>query len=347
MKKQLMAAAVTTGILFTAFGASASADQGTYTVISGDSLWKVSQTYHVTIDQLKQWNNLSSDILYVNQNLLIVPPSSQTAAATTADPATANSIYTVKSGDSLSVIAKSFNTTVDGIKTLNGLTSDIIKVGQQLKIPTSSSTVPTLTVYTVQSGDCLSLIASRFSISVTDLKAFNNLTSDTIYVGQVLKVSGSSAPAGSTSTTASAPVTASPTPVTTTSAPASAPVETTVSKAQAVIDEAKKYIGVPYVWGGSTPSGFDCSGLVNYVFNKVGVSVPRTVATLWAGEKPVSAPIPGDLVFFDINQTGTPSHVGIYLGNNQFIHAGSSGVTISDMTATYWKTRYIGARTAL
>jgi cell wall-associated NlpC family hydrolase len=132
----------------------------------------------------------------------------------------------------------------------------------------------------------------------------------------------------------------------TTTAPARSPART-VSKAQAVIDEAKKYIGVPYVWGGSTPAGFDCSGLVNYVFNKVGVSVPRTAATLWAAEKPVSAPNLGDLVFFDINQSGTATHVGIYIGNNKFIHAGSTGVTISDMSLPYWKTRYLGAKTAL
>jgi peptidoglycan endopeptidase LytE len=268
MKKHLIAAAVTSGILFTAFGATASADQSTYTVISGDTLWKISQTYHVTVDQLKQWNNLTSDTLYIGENLLLVPPSSQPSTAT------ANTIYTVKSGDTLYGIAKTYNTTVDQIKTLNSLTSDTIQIGQQLQIPTGTST-------------------------------------------------------------------------TTVTAPATAPVETTVSKAQAVIDEAKKYIGVPYVWGGSTPAGFDCSGLVNYVFYKVGVSVPRTVATLWAGEKPISAPNPGDLVFYDINQTGTPSHVGIYMGNNKFIHAGSTGVTISDMTLTYWKTRYFGARTAL
>ncbi len=336
MKKQLMAAAVTTGILFTAFGAPASADQSTYTVVSGDSLWRISQTYHVTIDQLKQWNNLSTDTIYVGENLLLVPPSSQTTATSTADLATANIIYTVKSGDSLSLIAKTYNTTVDEIKILNGLTSDLIKIGQQLKIPNTNSTAPVTSpapstdaaTYTVQSGDCLSIIASRFNLTVTDLKTLNNLSSDTIYVGQVLKVSGTVSQTGSSTTTT-----------------ASAPTGTSVSKAQAVIDEAKKYIGVPYQWGGSTPSGFDCSGLVNYVFGKVGISVPRTTATLWAGEKTVSAPNPGDLVFFDINQTGTPSHVGIYLGNNQFIHAGSSGVTISDMTLSYWKTRYFGART--
>jgi cell wall-associated NlpC family hydrolase len=82
------------------------------------------------------------------------------------------------------------------------------------------------------------------------------------------------------------------------------------------------------------------------VFHNVGVSIPRTVATIWAATTPVAVLNPGDLVFFETYQTG-PSHVGIYLGNNKFISSASSGVTISDLTTTYWKTRYLGARTAL
>lgn len=262
MKKQLMTAAVTTGILFAAFGSIASADGNVYTVKSGDSLWGIAKEYHVTINQLKDWNHLSSDTIYVNQKLSIATSQNSTTSTAT------NSTYTVRSGD-----------------TLYG-------------------------------------IASRNNLTVTDLKAWNNLTSDTIYVGQVLKLNKTASQTEETS----------------------APVVSTVSKAQAVMDEAKKYIGTPYVWGGTSPAGFDCSGFINYVFSKVGISVPRTVATLWAGIKPVGTPNPGDLVFFDITGSG-PSHAGIFLGNNKFIHAGSStGVTISDLTTTYWKTRYIGAR---
>jgi peptidoglycan DL-endopeptidase LytE len=147
------------------------------------------------------------------------------------------------------------------------------------------------------------------------LKSLNNLITDTIYVGQVLKVTSSA-----------------------TSTP-------TVSKVQMVMDEAKKYIGTPYLWGGNTPAGFDCSGLTSYVFNKVGVPIPRTAATQWSGLKAVSTPKPGDLVFFETYAPG-PTHVGIYLGNNQFIQAGSKGVSIADMTNSYWKPRYLGARTA-
>lgn len=117
-----------------------------------------------------------------------------------------------------------------------------------------------------------------------------------------------------------------------------------------VIADASELIGIPYVWGGATPSGFDCSGLVVYVYNKSNIQLPRTVAQMWNSLKTVSQPQVGDLVFFDtdakdLSQIKNPTHVGIYIGNNKMIQSGSStGVTISDMTSNYWKSRYLGAR---
>lgn len=166
------------------------------------------------------------------------------------------------------------------------------------------------TAYTVQSGDTLWKISQTTKVSIADLKLWNHLTSDTIYVNQNLSL-----------------------------------VAPTAAKRQAIITEAKKYIGTPYLWGGSTPSGFDCSGFAQYVYAKVGVSIPRTTSTQWAGMKSITTPNPGDLVFFNTSGTGV-SHVGIYLGNNQMIHAGSKGITIVDISTTYWKPIYLGARTA-
>ncbi|MFC4735950.1 NlpC/P60 family protein [Bacillus daqingensis] len=116
------------------------------------------------------------------------------------------------------------------------------------------------------------------------------------------------------------------------------------SDASAMISTARSLIGSPYVWGGMSPSGFDCSGFINYVFNQHGESLPRTVAQMWSAGTPVSNPQPGDIVFFE-TRTG-PSHSGIYLGNNEFIHSGAStGVTISNLSSNpYWSSAYIGAR---
>ncbi|MBT2685997.1 cell wall-binding repeat-containing protein [Bacillus sp. ISL-37] len=111
-----------------------------------------------------------------------------------------------------------------------------------------------------------------------------------------------------------------------------------------LIATAKAYIGVPYVFDGTTASGFDCSGYLNFVYDKNGVDLPRTTSDIWNASKVVSQPSPGDIVFYQTYKPG-PSHAGIYLGNNQFIHAGSSrGVEISDMNISYWKSRYLGAK---
>jgi peptidoglycan hydrolase-like protein with peptidoglycan-binding domain len=110
-----------------------------------------------------------------------------------------------------------------------------------------------------------------------------------------------------------------------------------------LISTAKQFIGVPYVWGGTTTRGFDCSGFTQYVYKQNGTSLPRTVAQQYAASKKVSSPQVGDMVFFTTYKAGA-SHNGIYIGNNQFIHAGSStGVTISSMSNSYWAPRYIGA----
>jgi cell wall-associated NlpC family hydrolase len=111
-----------------------------------------------------------------------------------------------------------------------------------------------------------------------------------------------------------------------------------------VIANAAELMGTPYVWAGTTPQGFDCSGFLQYIFGKEGVSLPRTVAQMWNATTPVNEPAVGDLVFFETYTTG-PSHAGVYIGNNQFVHAGSStGVTISNLNYAYWQDRYLGSK---
>ncbi|WP_026691558.1 peptidoglycan-binding protein [Alteribacter aurantiacus] len=114
------------------------------------------------------------------------------------------------------------------------------------------------------------------------------------------------------------------------------------STAQSVISTARSVQGAPYVWGGTSPSGFDCSGFIQYSFSQNGKSVPRTVSQMWSSSTRVSNPQAGDIVFFE-TRTG-PSHAGIYLGNGQFIHSGSStGVAVASMSNSYWSQRYLGA----
>lgn len=109
---------------------------------------------------------------------------------------------------------------------------------------------------------------------------------------------------------------------------------------------ATKYIGVPYVYGGTTSSGFDCSGYTRQVFKELGITLNRTAAAQYQQGTSVSRSNlrAGDLVFF--NTTGrTASHVGISLGGDKFAHAGSStGVTVANISSSYWSKRYEGAK---
>lgn len=118
-------------------------------------------------------------------------------------------------------------------------------------------------------------------------------------------------------------------------------------KADAIIKTAKKYIGTRYVFGGTTPKGFDCSGFVQYIFKQNGFSIPRTADEQYKLGKSIkkrSELAPGDLVFFSTYEKGA-SHCGVYLGKNQFIHVSSSkGVRIDSLDDSYWKPRWYGGK---
>lgn len=116
--------------------------------------------------------------------------------------------------------------------------------------------------------------------------------------------------------------------------------------ARKIIQTALRFVGVPYVFGGNTPDGFDCSGFTRYVFARGGMGLPRMADEQYVLGHPVSKSQlrPGDLVFFTTYTDGV-SHVGIYLGEGKFISATSSrGVAVDRMADSYWGPRYIGAR---
>jgi len=120
---------------------------------------------------------------------------------------------------------------------------------------------------------------------------------------------------------------------------------------RSIIKTAENYIGIPYRWGGTSSKGFDCSGLTMTVYRLNGLNLPRSSRQQWKAGKPVlrSQLSKGDLVFFATSGWKKVSHVGIYKGNNKFIHASGSGKKIrtDSLSGKYYKRRYVGARTYL
>lgn len=123
-----------------------------------------------------------------------------------------------------------------------------------------------------------------------------------------------------------------------------APVVVTVG--DQAVNLAYDYLGVPYVWGGTSPKGFDCSGFTQYVYKQLGITLNRTAAQQLKNGTSVTNLQTGDLVFFTNTYatSAAASHVGIYIGNNQFIHAANGGVKITSLDHEYYAPRYIGAR---
>lgn len=164
-------------------GGTYSPSVGTYyTVVSGDSLWSIAKKYGVTVNELKNANNLTSNSLSIGQ-ILRIPIEEEESMPST---------YIVKSGDTLYAIARQFNTTVDALKTLNNLTTNTLQLGQILRIPGEVEEDTTTEVdyvnYTVKPGDSLYAIARNYGVTVNQIREFNNLTTNTLSIGQVLRI---------------------------------------------------------------------------------------------------------------------------------------------------------------
>ena len=150
-------------------------EENIYIVKKGDTLYQIALDNNTTVDEIKSLNNLTNNTLMIGELLKL--PSALLPEDT----------YTVQKGDSLYAIAAKYNTTVNALKEVNNLTSNILSVGQVLKIPTVEETKGSIT-YTVQKGDSLYSIAREFNTTAQEIKSLNNLENNLLSIGQELKI---------------------------------------------------------------------------------------------------------------------------------------------------------------
>lgn len=149
-----------------------------YKVQPGDSLYKIAKKYNITVSELKKINNLSNDTLSIGQ--IIILPS------ITAEENKEHILYTVQKGDTLYQIAKKYNVPENEIKSLNDLNGTLLSIGQIIKIPITNQEYQ---IYTVAKGDTLYQIAKKYNITINEIKSLNNLNTNTLSIGQKLKIS--------------------------------------------------------------------------------------------------------------------------------------------------------------
>lgn len=450
--KRMVGTSLATSAALAAFATTNVSADEVYTIESGDTLTAISRKFDLSIADLIEVNTIDNQDLIIAGHSLNIPTVDAPVVASTKRVADASNVYTVVAGDTLNKIAADFDTTAQNLRDLNGISGDLILVGQQLKVkgevaqettveqtaPVAEETVETEveatpvveeTVnnyvadvngnYTVVAGDSINKIAGQFGVSASELRAQNNLSSDLILVGQSLAIPGlAAAPAveeapvveetetvvevasvESTVATEEAEVAPVANTVEETetadaeieaqvaaeealaaeeeaqaaadaqaaaeveaqeqadaeaaaqaeaeaqaaadaqaAAEAEAAAQAQTGNVTALLNNAYAQVGVPYLWGGKTPSGFDCSGFVNYVYKQTyGVNVGSyTGEQQYAGPKiSVSSAQPGDLIFW--GSYGSPYHVAISLGNGQYIHSQRPGETVhSESINPYW-----------
>ncbi|WP_280170143.1 LysM peptidoglycan-binding and 3D domain-containing protein [Priestia megaterium] len=290
MKKHIFTLGAT-ALVSIGIAEAASADTDTHKVKAGETLFSISQQHNVTVEDLKKWNGLSSTLIYANQTLQIGSTSTDSSSSSTPTTTSSNHTYTVKSGDTLYRIAKNNGTSVQQLKEWNNISSHLIYVNQVLKISgtgtvssspsapvqektneTQASPAPSNSKsYKVQPGDTMWSVAQRHGISISQLKQWNNLSSNTIYINQVLQVGGQAAAQAKPSTPAT---TAPSTPSTSTSTPAPAPAQERKSVSKEITVEATAYTAYCAGCSGITATGIDLRSNPN---RKVIAVDPRVI----------------------------------------------------------------------
>ena len=338
-----------------------------YIVKKEDTLSGIANRFGFSVEEIKHMNGLTDNGLKTGMILNI--PDSQFPMRVIKVSPNVNEInkYVVKKGDTLSIIASKYRVSVKDLKSVNDMRNDKVKVGMRLIIPNSNlsknveSKTPVIgdnNKYVVKEGDSISSFSKRYGVSQEELKRTNNIKGNTIKSGQLLrvlskinvkdelviediKVANDDTHINSLPEIQTAKAIQSDD---------SSTYENGLTR-DVIISIAKRFLGAPYKFGGnSLIRGLDCSAFVNKVYSFFNVDLPRTAREMYKiGRKVTKGELEaGDLVFFR-TYASYPSHVGIYIGDSEFIHASSAAkrVRIDNMNQSYYRKRYIGAKRIL
>jgi peptidoglycan endopeptidase LytF/peptidoglycan endopeptidase LytE len=287
------------------------APNGTYQIVKGDTLSGVAQKFGVTVSQLKEWNHLSSDWIVAGSALKVDGPSSAVSSSngsSTQSNQSSGAASSSSNAGSASSQTSGSSSTQSSSSNNSGSTTNSTQSSQSSNAQSSSQA----------SGSTSSSQSSQSSSAQSNSSNAGSSSSSSASTSSSRAVSKNTVSSSSNSGSYSG---------------------------SAVAQIAQKYIGAPYRFGGTTPSGFDCSGFVFYVYNQAGKSIGRqTAAGYYGSSYQVSSPQPGDLIFFQDTYKSGISDVGIYLGNNQFISDSDKSVSIKSLSNPYWKSHFNSIR---
>ncbi|WP_026684765.1 MULTISPECIES: C40 family peptidase [Heyndrickxia] len=287
------------------------APNGTYQIVKGDTLSGVAQKFGVTVSQLKEWNHLSSDWIVAGSALKVDGPSSAASSSngsSTQSNQSSGATSSSSNAGSASSQTSGSSSTQSSSSNNSGSTTNSTQSSQSSNAQSSSQASGSTS--SSQSSQSSSAQSSSSNAGSSSSSSASTSSSRAVSKNTVSSSSNSGSYSGS-----------------------------------AVAQIAQKYIGAPYRFGGTTPSGFDCSGFVFYVYNQAGKSIGRqTAAGYYGSSYQVSSPQPGDLIFFQDTYKSGISDVGIYLGNNQFISDSDKSVSIKSLSNPYWKSHFNSIR---
>ncbi len=331
----------------------------TYVVRKGDTLSKISAQFDVPAGKIRAANHMPTSKVVVGKKLRIPGVNKEAAkdagrivakgAGKTAAAHGPAQLHVVRKGDTLGSISRRYDVSEREL-----LRRNLMKRGKQLRPGMQILVRAELPeTYTVREDDTLSGIARKFGMATGELTLRNDLDSDFLVPGQELALcerTEEPEPVIPPGFLAESPIVTEE-ELHEVARPQPAAHDNAAESPQArIIRVAKKMLFIPYMWGGTSLAGIDCSGYVRKVFAFINLDLPRSAREQFLVGREVDRDelSIGDLVFFQ-TYAKYPSHVGIYMGDNRFIHAssGSRHVKITSMDHPYYVKRYIGAKRLL